>query len=249
MRIAAIIFTGTLSAALPLGLMLRYRKKGGTWTAFLAGAGTFVLSALVLERIFHALVLASPLGGMIQDSLWLYGLYGSLAAGLFEETGRLITVRLFLKKQRTPGTALAYGAGHGGAEAVLLVGVTMLNNLLVLLLAGSGAVTDPAVLAAAETLAATPAGMFLWAALERVAAVALHVSNSVLVFAAAGQREKRWLYPAAVLLHAGANFLAVTLNAKAGTAAAELATVILTALAACFAGQIYRKLKKSAETS
>ena len=249
MQIAAIVFTGLLTPALPLGLMLWYHRKGGRWSAFWVGAGTFIVFALVLEQALHALVLGSPLGGAIQGNIWLYGLYGGLAAGLFEETGRLIAFRSLLKKHTAPATALAYGAGHGGAEAVLVVGAAMLNNLLVLLLAGSGAVTDPAVLSAAETVAAVPVWTFLWTALERVLAVALHVSNSVLVFAAARRPGKGWLYLAAVLLHTGANFLAVTLNAKAGIAAAEAATAAVAVLAACLAGIVYQNLKKAQKTS
>ncbi len=244
MQTAAIAFTGLLTLALPLGLMLWYRRMGGRWSDFFTGAGTFVLFALVLEQLLHTLVLRSPLGGAVQNTIWLYGLYGGLAAGLFEETGRFVAFRFFLKKHTAPATALAYGAGHGGAEAVLVVGVTMVNNLLLLSMLQSGAITDPAVLSAAQAVAAAPAGMFLWAALERVAAVALHVCNSVLVFVAVRQPGKGRLFCVAVLAHAAVDFLAVVLNATAGVAAAELATVAVTALVACLATKVYQNLQK-----
>ena len=51
-----------MTLLLPLGVMLALRRRGGTWTAFLTGAGTFVLFAMVLEPILHNLILRSPAG-------------------------------------------------------------------------------------------------------------------------------------------------------------------------------------------
>ena len=78
-----------LTAAVPLGVMLLLRRRGGRWGAFWTGVGTFFLFALVLEAMFHQLVLGSPLGAAIRGNIWLYALYAGLAAGIFEETGRL----------------------------------------------------------------------------------------------------------------------------------------------------------------
>ena len=77
-----------MTLLVPLGVMFALRRRGGTWTAFLTGAGTFVLFAMVLEPILHNLVLRSPVGAAIQQNILLYALYGGLAAGLFEETDR-----------------------------------------------------------------------------------------------------------------------------------------------------------------
>lgn len=240
MQIAAMTFTLALTVILPLGLMLLCRKKGGRWSTFCIGAGTFILFALLLEQIFHSLVLLSPLGGPLQSNIWLYAIYGGLAAGLFEETGRFVAFRFFLKKQTEPVTALAYGAGHGGIEAVLIVGLTMVNNMVLLASAKSGTLTDPYLIATAETLAAIPAGSFLWAAFERASAILLHVALSVLVFAAVHQAKERWLFPVAVLIHAGADALAVLLNSRAPVAVTELAALAVAILAAVFAVKVYQ---------
>ncbi len=240
-QILAMIFVALLTVALPLGLMLALRRRSGKWGPFWVGVLIFVVSAMVLEQVFHTLVFMSPLGPVLQGSLLATALYGGLAAGLFEETGRLAAFRLLLRGERAPVTALAYGAGHGGVEAVLLVGLTMVNNLALAALVGGGAVTDPAVLAAAETLAATPAGMFLWAGLERCSAVALHLANSVLVFAAV--RGRRYgLYLLAILTHAVANFLAVMLSTAVPTAVVELAVLAWSLLTAAMAWRVYRGL-------
>ena len=54
----------------------------------------------------------------------LYALYGGLAAGLFEETGRLLAFRFILKPHTARITALSYGIGHGGIEAFWVMGLS-----------------------------------------------------------------------------------------------------------------------------
>lgn len=245
--ILAILFTLAFSFALPIGLMLWFRKRGGKWTAFLTGAVTFILFALVLESVLHNLLFLTPLWAILQGNIWLYGLYGGLAAGVFEETGRLLAFKLFLKKEQGSITSLSYGIGHGGVEAILLVGLTMVNNLVLAAAVFAGGTTDPAVLELAEQLAATPAGMFLWAAFERFGAIILHLSLSVLVFAAVKEPGKKWLFPAAILLHAAADFIAVVSNAYLPVAATEIITLVFAVMAALFARTVYRALPTTAQ--
>ena len=183
-----------MTLLLPLGVMLALRRRGGTWTAFLTGAGTFVLFAMVLEPILHNLILRSPAGAAIQQNILLYALYGGLAAGLFEETGRLLAFRFILKPHTARITALSYGIGHGGIEAFLVMGLSMIANLSLGLAYTSGAPLPAEAAAAAETILSTPAGMFLWGGLERLSAMALHMALSVLVFASV-RTGRRLLFP------------------------------------------------------
>ena len=240
--ILAILFALVFSIVLPIGLMLYFRQKGGKWTTFLIGAVTFILFAMILESILHNLLFLTPLWTILQGSIWLYGLYGGLAAGVFEETGRLLAFKLLLKNEREPITALSYGIGHGGAEAILLVGLTMVNNLILAAAVSAGGMTDPAMLEAAAQLASTPAEMFLWAAFERVSAIILHLSNSVLVFAAIRKPGKKWLFPAAILTHAALDFIAVVSNAYLPAAAMEIIVMIFAVIVALFARMVYRTL-------
>ena len=247
--ILAILFTLVFSTAFPIGLMLYFRQKGGKWPTFLIGAVTFVLFAMVLESVLHNLLFLTPLWAILQGNIWLYGLYGGLAAGVFEETGRLFAFKLLLKHEREPITALSYGIGHGGAEAILLVGLTMANNLILAAVVSAGGTADPAVLEMAEQLASTPAGMFLWAAFERVSAIIFHLSVSVLVFAAVRMPGKKWLFPAAILTHAALNFIAAVSNAYLPVAATELVVLVFAVVAALFARMVYRTLPVTAQES
>ena len=219
-----------------------------TWGAFLVGAGTFLLFALVLEPVLHRLVLGSGIGPAIQGNIWLYGLYGGLAAGLFEETGRLLAFRFVLKNHPGRITALSYGIGHGGVEALLLVGLTMVSNLILGLSHAAGTPLPEEAAAAAEAILSTPASLFLWSGLERLSAMALHMSLSVLVFASV-RTGKRWLFPAAIGVHAAVNFAAVVSNAHLPVAATEAIVLLLTVLAALWAARIYQNLPESAKTT
>lgn len=244
--IIVLIAVALMTLLLPLGVMFFLRRRGGTWTAFLTGAGTFVLFAMILEPILHDLVLRSPAGAAIQGNILLYGLYGGLAAGLFEETGRLLAFRFVLKNHPGRITALSYGISHGGVEALLLVGLTMVSNLILGLSHAAGTPLPEEAVAAAEAILSTPASLFLWSGLERLSAMALHLSLSVLVFASV-RTGKCWLFPAAIGVHAAVNFAAVVSNTHLPVAVTEAVVVLLTALAALWAARIYRTLPLSQE--
>lgn len=244
--IAAMVAVIILVIAVPLGTMLFLHKRGGAWTTFLIGAGTFILFAMILEQLFHGLVLFSGIGAVIQGNIWLYGLYGGLAAGLFEETGRLLAFRFVLRRRQDRITSLAYGIGHGGIEAFLIVGLPMVNNLILGLTYANAGTLPPEIAPLVETLLTTPAGMFLWSGFERLYAVAAHMVLSVLVFASV-RTNRRWLYPAAILIHAGINCTAVVLNAYLPFAATELLVAALTAVLGLWAARVYKSLPQYTE--
>jgi len=92
-----------LGVAVPVGLAIwlvkKYQVKPLT---ILVGAGVFIVFALVLEPILHQLVLKGPHGAAILGNVWYYALYGGLAAGLFEETGRFLGMKFLLKRNPPP---------------------------------------------------------------------------------------------------------------------------------------------------
>lgn len=245
--IAVMVLILVLVTAGVLGVMLLLRRRGGRWRDFFLGAGTFFLFAMVLEQLLHQVVLRAPIGPVLQGNVWLTALYGGLAAGLFEETGRFCAFKLVLRGQRERITALSYGIGHGGGEAFLLLGMTYINNLILMFTLSNGGVLPPALDSAVRGLAAVPVTAYLWALFERIPAVAFHMSASVLVFAAAKQPGKLWLFPAAILLHALLDFTAIVCNAYLPLPALELLITVF-ALAVVWLGyRVYNNLQKNQE--
>ena len=177
-----------LSVGLPIFLGVFIYKKTRAWVpAFFIGCGIFVGFAMILEQICHAIVLTVT-GSVIRDNLWLYAIYGGLAAALFEECGRWIAMKFCLKKHLTRENALMYGAGHGGIEAFLILGMSSMSNLLTAAMINGGLMekTMTALEPAQQevtyhqlsVLWTTPAYQFYLAPVERISAIALQIALS-----------------------------------------------------------------------
>ena len=228
------------------------RKHHARLSTILIGAGTFVLFALVLESIMHQLVLKGPHGEDILGNTLLYALYGGLAAGVFEETGRFLSMKFLMKKEPSkPLPGIAYGVGHGGAEMLIIFGITMINNLVISALINSGQADSifakvpeeaagqlQAQLDQLQTLGAGTLLIGLW---ERFSALLLHLGLSLMVWVAVRKGGKwLWLFPAAIVLHAIVDAGAVLLQKSAGMVTLEL-IVMAEAIAVAAIGYMVAK--------
>ena len=211
----AYIAFGLMIAAgliLPTVLCIWWLKtRHEKFTSVLTGAMTFLIFALVLESIVHSIVFMVFPG--IRDNVVAYMLYGALMAGIFEETGRFLAYKLVLKKRTNRETAISYGIGHGGFEAVYILAATGINNFvyagiinagqfpaLLDQLKAAGQDTSP-IESLPEQLAAFGIADIGLPILERVFAVMFHIALSILVFYAV-KNGKIWMYFLAVILHA-----------------------------------------------
>jgi len=211
----AYIAFGLMIAAgliLPTVLCIWWLKtRHEKFTSVLTGAMTFLIFALVLESIVHSIVFMVFPG--IKDNVVAYMLYGALMAGIFEETGRFLAYKLVLKKRTNRETAISYGIGHGGFEAVYILAATGINNFIYAGIINAGqfpALLDQLKAAGQDTspieslpeqLAAFGIADIGLPILERVFAVMFHIALSILVFYAV-KNGKIWMYFLAVILHA-----------------------------------------------
>ena len=210
------------------------RKHHARLITILIGAGVFFVFALLLEPVLHQVVLKGPHGDAIMGNTWYYALYGGLAAGLFEETGRFLGMKFLLKKEPDgPLPAVAYGVGHGGMEILMIFGITMISNIIVSLVINAGQVDAILSAVPAETreqvegqfmkLQDLNAGQLLLGLWERVSALTLHLGLSVIVWTAV-RKGGKWLalFPAAILLHALVDGCAVVLSKSVSASAVEI---------------------------
>jgi len=208
MSISALIAVG-----LPVAIFLIWRKKYNLKIIpMLFGIIAFVMFALVFEQILHSFVLRpNPDGsiGLLTENPALFILYAIFAAGVFEETARFISFHILKRRFDGIGTGLSYGIGHGGIEAILIAGLAMVSNILMSVTINSGNAAilgnDPAVFAQINTMINTSPALFLASGFERIIAVSVHISLSMLVWCSVKVKGKLWLYPAAILLHAVVN--------------------------------------------
>ena len=130
-----------ISASAPFAIHFVLRRRMTlSWRNIGIGAGMFFLSALVLEQILHYFMLkADPVtAAWFKSHRWGFAIYGLAAAGVFEETGRYIGLRFLAKRTGNPGTAVAYGLGHGGLEMLLIGALAQASALVLALLDRAG---------------------------------------------------------------------------------------------------------------
>ncbi|MDR1431171.1 MAG: YhfC family intramembrane metalloprotease [Propionibacteriaceae bacterium] len=203
--IAGMAVTTIVSIGLPVAIYLVLRRRLVLkFIPALVGAATFVVMALILEPLLHQLVLRPAADGSValrDNNPVLFALYAIFAAGIFEETGRFVAFKLLRNRYQGVRTAVSYGIGHGGIESILLVGLTMITNLALALAINAGLAADlPAIVS--QSLTQTDAGIFYLGGAERVLAIVTQLALSVLVWVAATQPGKWWLFPVAIATHA-----------------------------------------------
>ncbi len=194
--IAACCVTLFVSLILPVLVLILFaakHRKQGILSAWLLGAvGFFVTQILVRLPILTVLQSQSWFLAFAQNHLFAYAFSLAFTAGLFELAGRFVVAKL-LRKKLTCRRALAAGLGHGGIEAMILIGITYINNLVYIAMINFGSfdavVAETAALGVdvsqlelirTQLLSASPA-LFLLAGLERILAMTGHVAMSMLV--------------------------------------------------------------------
>lgn len=103
------------------------------------------------------------------------------SAGVFEEVARFILMKYCMKK-RDWKAGFYFGAGHGGIEAIIFVGVSAISILF----------TSPTI--HIHTLNFTIGGF------ERLFAILLHIGLSTIVLKAVIQNKRRYLL-LAIMIH------------------------------------------------
>lgn len=231
MLAVAHLLNGLLMIAFPLvlGVVLARRSRSG-WSLFGVGAATFVASQ-IFHIPFNNLVLTPfvtgrgmfAAGGITLAAAAL--LYG-FSAGIFEEAARYLVMRRWADNVRRLPEALMFGAGHGGAEAIILGALVLYGFFQAVALRG----TDLSMRYPPEQVdaAATQLAMYwgipwyqaLLGAVERAGALCFHLSASALVLKSLRRGGGGWL-AGAVLWHTLFNAATLIVMDRWGVYAAE----------------------------
>ncbi|MGN0298503.1 MAG: YhfC family intramembrane metalloprotease [Lachnospiraceae bacterium] len=199
---------------LPIAATILWKRYSHTSIKpMLVGAAVFVIFAMIIEQAVHAVCILfdNPISKFVTSNGMIYAIYGGLAAGLCEEIGRFVAFKFVLKKEKHPDSAIMYGIGHGGIECIFVLGVTVLVYLILALMYNSMGYENFIIRMGADLqqewngiIASLSEYHVMTGAagvVERVAAIALHVELSVIVFAAVKQNKIMYL-PLAIVLHA-----------------------------------------------
>ena len=214
----AILFT-----VVPLIIVIVWTiKKKEKFTSVLAGAATFLLFALILEKPLQNILVFPTMMGLSEHTAAkfinarpvLWALIVGLFPGVFEETGRLVAFKTVLKNRKNRETGISHGIGHGGFEVMFVLGIAYIQYIAYASMINAGTFGDMIAQVAAQApeqtaqgyaiaaqLAAFSAGDLAIDVVERIFAFMFHTGASILVFYACRDKKKFWLYPLAILLH------------------------------------------------
>ena len=206
------LLNSLLMIAMPVGLalFLTHKFKLG-WRLWWIGAATFVLSQ-VGHIPFNVLVTPlfnRPTIVALQPTTqtWIQAIFLGLSAGLFEELFRYGMFRWWARDARSWRKGLLTGAGHGGAEAIILGALALYGfiQLAVLRHADLSKIFPASQLSLAERQVqaywSTPLPISLLGALERFLTIPIQISLAVIVVQTFIRKQWFWVW-LAVLYHA-----------------------------------------------
>jgi uncharacterized membrane protein YhfC len=170
-----------------------YKPSNNSLKSFFIGNLTFFIFALVLEQFLHLLVIT--LFPKLKDNIILFGIYGGIAAGLFEETGRLFSFSYFLNSQEIRNNninSVYYGIGHGGIEIWMIVTLTYVNNIIISLKYNNGTLEEylekvdeekkNTIITQFDTLINLDMLTCFACIYERIISMIFHIGNSIIVW-------------------------------------------------------------------
>lgn len=216
-----VLFNLSVSFGIPIAaiIFLAYKKKSAV-KPFLIGMLAFFLSQFVLRIPILQIILPQMAWFRnMQNHIWIYALFLGSTAALFEETARWLAMKYFMKDKKEFSHGIAFGLGHGGIEAVLIVGITSINNIIYMAAIQNGGYDLLMQSVPQETAAAIKEqflSMNFWYAsmggVERISAILFHVAASLFVLKAV-KENKMVYYAIAFLLHMFFDFSAVVFSA------------------------------------
>lgn len=190
--ILGLVVNAALCIGFPILLIIYAQKKYSKIAGpVVFGAMCFMISQVVLRIPLITSLLPSMMWYQTMSVKYpiLYFVFLGLTAGIFEEVGRYVFIKIFMKKNHRYGDALAFGIGHGSVEAVLLVGINAVTMIVFANMINAGTFTAELTSLPAESidmitsnlLATTPLLAYL-GGVERVFTIIFHIGLTMLVF-------------------------------------------------------------------
>lgn len=205
------IFSLIVCFGIPLGYLIYIivaKKK--CVKAYFIGMLAFFISQICLRiPILKALYKTEWFSEIVTFYPVLYAiLIAGVSAGIFEEGARFLGFKVGLKKDRSWEQGIAFGIGHGGIEAMLIVGIAKVNELLMLISFSNGSFDGSKFGVTEEMFKASLQGVNMMLAvmpgIERIFAIMLHVGLTLVVLYGINKGKNLYLL-VAILIHTATN--------------------------------------------
>lgn len=194
MNVFSVIFLVFASIVLPVTTGIVFSVRSKNIKPLFLGAGCFLIFQILTRiPIIQYILPLNPQYQLFQiTNPLLFIFFISLSAGVFEELGRYILMKSFLKNG-TVRDSISFGIGHGGIEAVLLVGVQSI------------------ILVFTNSITALPSEQLFLSGIERISAMMLHIGWSVLIWQSVKNKKFR-ITLFAIATHTLVDFISVYLK-------------------------------------
>ncbi|MEO8953889.1 MAG: YhfC family glutamic-type intramembrane protease [Ktedonobacteraceae bacterium] len=199
---------------------IAHHKLAVGWKYFWFGTLVFLVFQLLTRLPLVAVLQNTVLASLLRTSTaftWTWLVILAVTAGLFEEVGRYVGYRVFMRREpKTWSKAVMFGLGHEGLESMVLVGGQIVLTLLSIAILSAVNVNSLPVaqrqsfIQQVASINALPVWFPLLAAWGRFWSFPLQVALSVMVLQVFRRHQIHWLF-LAILFHALIDFLTLAL--------------------------------------
>lgn len=215
--VTAMLIVALTCTAVPFIFLGYYRsKKKVKISSFFIGMAIYFLFALIGEGLFNIIIFRGlSLSAFLNrtDHPVYYALYGAVVAGIFEEAGKYVGLKKWMKSRPGKENAFLFGVGHGSFETVAYGSSLFMGNIIVALMVNSFGIDGylEKLGITGETaerqkemiyqLMAIPTVENAAAGIERILALIFQTSLTIFVFLSLNHEKLKYLFPIAVVLH------------------------------------------------
>lgn len=185
----------------PLIFFWIFKKEKGMFLMMALGALGFFL-AQYLIRLPILSVLSENEGFMnLMSSFFVYAPIMAISAALLDFIMKLIIIKGFvLKKEDEPAKVLALGFGYGSLEAIFLVALTFINNLVFVYYINSRRINELLAMSMdtnlmnniIATLIDGSPWYFLMIGIERILLLLVHMALTILIYQGVKAKKQGW---------------------------------------------------------
>lgn len=194
-----------ISFGIPIGALVYFiRKKNRCVKPYFIGMLVFFISQMILRIPLLNNVISKMDWYMEMSTFYpvIVMIFLGLTAGVFEEVGRYLGFKIALRNNRRWIDGIAFGIGHGGIEAMLLLGMASLQNLFIVISKGNESVLN---------ILYSNGPYILLGGLERIFAIMIHIGLTMIVLYGINKNKIRYLF-LAIILHGLVDFIVVLLS-------------------------------------
>lgn len=247
-KILVMIFNIIICFAIPIGSLVYFIRKKKYVKIYFVGMAVFFISQIVLRLPIMSVLARNDMNlAFIAFSSIVYILFMSFTAGLFEEVGRYIGFKVLKEKTLSFKDAIAFGIGHGGIEAMLIVGAGSIQNLLLYLFSKDIIKGEIFLGLTKETVIGifNEASVFILSVsgIERIFAMIFHIVATIVVLYGVRVGTKKYLL-LAIAIHTIFNFVGVTVTSISGVMFGQLAFLVMTIILILIAIKLKKKFEE-----